>query len=177
MCWYITIATKTSDRELVRNVALSYSLQSLDTADESAAAQLFGPETNSFFVTHGGCSCDLFFSDESPQPPSTASRREKLKRKGWSESKIDRAMAESESGIARNRAARGASRKAAVETLREFVSSLASLCGVVHIYCHLYKGAISDEVLPPPTRLTWGLNEFIGRGLVEDAIVTVRAAG
>ena len=139
MCYFITIAIpKEKDEILVSNKTRGIELSR--TLNESIIKSL--PNGYSaFFLTSGMCSCDLFAEEQEgvDKQKIEASLRKKYSKKGWSKSKIDRAISQSASS----------SEKTGRYGLRDdiffFICSLCNETGPVYFIAHWYKGDTETE--------------------------------
>ena len=125
-------------------------------------------------VTHGGCSCDLYSAPPEPgeAEDQLARARQKLERKGWSASKIERALETKATGGLRP----GRPRESAV-AFKAFVAELVATLGSVDLFAHFYSGNQHEQAVGSPKAAAISLRGFSEAGFPADTVITVRAAG
>lgn len=132
MCYFVTIGVPERHAGRIRE-AFSRGYQ-LDETKNASVLAAFPPHCAARLLTSGMCSCDLYAR---PRSPLSGDREQRLRRKyakrGWSEAKIERAIAEagveeqvamSFSGLA----------PAVVEGLQALCASAGKAAVVVHWY-------------------------------------------
>ena len=139
MCYFITIAIpKEKDEILASNKIRGIELSR--TLNESIIKSIPN-DYCAFLITSGMCSCDLFAEEQEvvDKQKLEASLRKKYTKKGWSKSKIDRAISQSTSSSEKN----------ASYGLREdiifFICSLCNKIDTIYFIAHWYKGDTEVE--------------------------------
>ncbi len=89
MCLFVTVGS-TATLEDLQEAFDPPELQ-LEPANNPSVKSLLPPGLATFYVTRGGCSCDLM-PVRVGKPRDPIKMRERLKKKGWSKNKIDRAV-------------------------------------------------------------------------------------
>jgi hypothetical protein len=150
MCHFLTVGV--SERGASTLEALGRERDGLGVVRCSnlSIAALFPPGDALFFLTHGQCSCDLVVQPEHRGVEEEKRHHSTYRKKGWSEAKIERALAASR--ISRERSAPG-------EPVLKLMAALerqVELCGSVRVHAHEYRGAIQQEPVPssPRTRMS-----------------------
>ncbi len=106
-----------------------------------------------FWVTSGGCSCDLYVEE----PPSVDDRdlRAKYQRKGWSLAKTERAV--------EAKRKRSPLPRPKLDAFRMAVDALVREVGEMRLHAHFYSGSQQEEAIPEPRARTMTLAEFLAR--------------
>ena len=142
MCYFITVAVdERNESTLIQKLRSSFTLT---RSENTSIARRLKPHDVSFFVTNGMCACDLF-----AKPHLIENNEEKLRRKyskpkykksGWTEAKIERAVADSRSEPAKDFSGlRG--------DLRWSLCDLVSETKRATVIVHFYSGdAATEEV-------------------------------
>ncbi len=89
MCLFVTVGSVAALEELEK--AFDRRHFQLEPANNPSVKALLPPDLATYYVTRGGCSCDLM-SDRVGKFHDPNKMRERLKKKGWSQNKIDRAV-------------------------------------------------------------------------------------
>jgi hypothetical protein len=141
MCFFITIAVPAPKAALVPDV-FGRGFRTASTANPAVVAALptdYAPT----LVTNGHCSCDLYAAPRSETEPDLGDHlRKKYAKRGWSDSKIARALEQAKARDSKNLHARGIH--------RDVVSRLQELCraaGSVAVVVHWYSGQVETEQL------------------------------
>lgn len=134
MCYFVTIGVPEKHAHRIREAfSRGYHLDETKNASVLAA---FPPNYAARLVTSGMCSCDLYAR---PRSPLSGNREQRLRRKyskrGWSEAKIDRAIAEA--GV-EEQAAMSFSGLAPV--VIEGLQALCESAGEAAVVVHWYRG-------------------------------------
>jgi hypothetical protein len=170
MCYFVTLGVPAS-----RAAAAVHALRgakpgfSVRPCQNPSVAAAFPKSDQIFEITHDGCSCDLFLAASSPADDEPK-QREQYQRKGWSEAKIERALA------GRRLAHRGRQKGAAVE-FREAVVKLVGETGGLRLLSHMYSGNVDTEMVRPAGRQSLRVHSFVANGGVfpEDVVVDISA--
>jgi hypothetical protein len=135
--------------------------------------RLFPPSDVVFFLTHGGCSCDLYSEPvETTAEEDEAADRARYRRKGWSQSKIDRAIeakAKPHAGPHEDR-----------QRFCDAISLVVQRLGRVRLLAHQYEGRIDTEDVGPADSLRMALALFArqrGAFPLDTLVEVVRDAG
>lgn len=139
MCYFITISIPGSGIEIAKE-KLPRNLH-LSPSENPIIQRLVPKEFQHFYVTSGGCSCDLFYkaSNEDSKEDIVEKLRRKFKKKGWPENKIKRAIKQSISQRKNSRAT-GLS-----DDLKFFISEILSKVKEVRLFVHWYGGITDQE--------------------------------
>lgn len=98
----------------------------------------FGEEFALFSITDGQCSCHLYDSPAAAEREPDHARRRKYERRGWSQARIERALAAAEQAAALPD--RGVKENAAA-----LIADLAERFGEVRLLVHEYRGSFAEE--------------------------------
>ena len=139
MCYFITVSIPDSGVEILKS-EMPRELHLIETSNPSITPHI--PENYiSYVVTTDGCSCDLF-SEESGDDEITKrinKLQRKYKRKGWSDSKIKRAIDQSIS------AAQSPKAVGLRNDLLFYLSDVLNLLGEMMLIVHWYNGDVETE--------------------------------
>lgn len=136
MCYFITVGTNELGAEVLMR-RLSDTFGASPTSNVSILNLL--PPNDRTFNLGGMCSCHLF-SKSHAEPLDTHKLRSKYKKRGWSESKIERA-------ISGKRSAQRESFKGLRPDLREQLCHIVSELGRLSVVVHFYSGDVESEVV------------------------------
>jgi hypothetical protein len=143
----------------------------IEPASNPHLAQLFPAEDTLFWVTSGGCSCDLNLARPRLSLEATIElERERYRRKGWTEAKIAR--------LVEMKYAAQFAKPRVNSPLDELHGLLERLCGVaggVRLLGRWYSGAISAEVVVGRVGAPMELATLREAGLPESVVVELRA--
>jgi hypothetical protein len=107
-------------------------------------------------VTRGGCSCDL--AGRPAADFDEAAERLKYRKKGWSASKIERAVL-----------GKRPNERANYATFRETLASVVRATGEARIMAHWFSGPIETELVLVQPRIALSLDQYLARaGAYED---------
>lgn len=137
MCYFITMAVPKGQAEDIRKKYAESGL-SLDPTSNPSAQQPAGPDFVPLLVTGGGCSCAWYVRpDCDTHDEEQRRRREKYRKLGWSDAKIERALATPpktpppDSGLH--------------PTIRDLLKEVAAECGEVRVWVHDFTGRAESE--------------------------------
>lgn len=173
MCYFITIAIpKEKDEILASNKTRGIELSR--TSNESIM-KLLPNEYSAFLLTSGMCSCDLFAEEQEgvDKQKIEASLRKKYSKKGWSKSKIDRAISQSNSS----------SEKSGRYGLRDdiifFICSLCNEIGSAYFIVHWYKGDTETEKVHTKGEISLSTDQVQGSNSINkaDIIYQIKKVG
>ena len=142
MCYFLTIAIPklgdlASDPKMPRGLALL-------PYENSSIKKHLDPGMRMYALVSGGCSCDLYSDPAKKCPdidPNYQKRIAAYKKKGWSKSKIERAI--SSSRIASSHNSSGSSVAGGLRSdIPAILSSLAKTYGNLMFLVHWYNGAV-----------------------------------
>lgn len=173
MCWYVTIGVSPEGAPLVEELASRAGRVAVRRSTNPSMATIFPRRDIRLEVTSGGCSCDLYAPAVRPSAGGWEGQRERYREKGWSEAKIDRAIA------ARDRA-KGASigRTGGIgpeRLFREIISQQVAHYRSVRMLAHTYSGPVDKETVASETRVQITLLAFLQTGFPPDTLVEVVA--
>lgn len=138
MCYFLTIAVPTGAK--LTPPSPEYGAIDFLSTNNPAFRSLISDRWSIFFVTTGGCSCDLCQRAVN-LGENKEERLIKLKRKGWSDNKIARAL--SNQTRAQRRVA--GLRADVLDAIAKFVTTHSS----VRLYLHWFAGNIETEFFEP----------------------------
>lgn len=169
MCYFISIGVKKDVADKISTI--DNRDFHIISASNTYTADIIGKEFESFFVIRGGhCSCDIYYSSEKSKKRDEEKIRRKYEKKGWSESKIARALKSSEDSI--NRISEP--NELYVRFLED-VSSIAREAGGIRLFVHYYSGAVGDEKVAALGKQVYTVEEFLSlkEEFPEDTLITV----
>jgi hypothetical protein len=124
-----------------------------------------------YILTTGMCSCDLYSAplDEETRKEHDSKLKQKYKKKGWSELKIQRAIADANAAV---------KRKGLRDDARELIARVADESKKVYVFVHMYSGDQMTEKVTVKQSRTVSASEFRSGGyaLEGDTMVTVEGA-
>ena len=135
MCYFITIGIPETKAEIFKAL-MPRNLHLSESSNPSLRPHI--PQNHVLFiVTSGGCSCDLFAGEkeEDEHEKTIKKLRRKYKRKGWTESKIERAISQAISAKA----------VGLRDDVRYFLSDAFKQTKVMRIIIHWYNGGVETE--------------------------------
>jgi hypothetical protein len=143
MCYFITVGVPDRFGEQARETLENGYVVS--RSGNRSLAALFDGNPALFTVTSGICACDLY---QAPVDHEKAlarfkrkARKPKAKKRGWTKTKIDRAVKDRMSALARRK--NGLS-----PSLRQALADLARQTDWLAIVVHWYSGGVDDEAIP-----------------------------
>ena len=92
MCSFLTVGVDAKRADALETALRAAKLE-VGRGINPQVARIFAPGEALFAVTHGGCSCDLTFPREGEEAEARSKLEAKLRRKGYSEAKVCRAVA------------------------------------------------------------------------------------
>jgi hypothetical protein len=171
MCWFVTMGVTSAGAAALEELGRARGGLGISKSSNPHLARIFGANDVRFEVTHGGCSCDLYTAPRERDPGERERARARYRRKGWSETKIARALEASETaksaGVGRNREIwpEHAFRDAISRQVREF--------GIVRIFAHIYNASQSVEQVACLGRRRITLNAFLESGFPPNELVEI----
>ena len=173
MCYFITIAIPIEKDEILasnktRGIELSRTL------NESIIKSI--PNGYSaFLLTSGMCSCDLFAEEQEgvDKQKLEASLRKRYTKKGWSKSKIDRAISQSTSSAEKT------GRYGLRDDIIFFICSLCNEIGTVYFIAHWYKGDTETERIPVKGEMSLSTDQVQGSNSINmaDIVYKIKSVG
>lgn len=143
MCYFITVAVDKNHEALLK-ATLGSSFRLSRSKNASIISNL-QPNDAAFELTDGMCSCGLYASTDGGEDSAEKIRRKyskpKYKKRGWTEVKIERAIADS---LLKPKKEFSGLRP----DLRSQLAGLASQTGRLALVVHYYSGAIDTEEVP-----------------------------
>jgi hypothetical protein len=110
------------------------------------------PDADAIFtVCHGGCSCDVYARRD--QALADAAMRTKYEKKGWSASKIEKALR-----------SRRSPEKPQVEAFGNSFASLVKAVGSARLFAHSFAGNVETEEVVTDKRSTLTLSTYLEHG-------------
>jgi hypothetical protein len=138
-------------------------------ASNASIAALFPKRDRLFWVTHGGCSCDLGLARSDRDAELERDRRKYLA-KGWSEAKISRALAAKHDE--RKPLLRGQREDTPREVLSDLLRDLVDRDGGARLFLHFFGGSQDAEHVAGGRTARLSITDFAnGATVPEDALV------
>ncbi len=172
MCYLVTIGIRESIGR-VEAMLGDGQLLAVKASQNASLRSVFPREDRLFELTSGPCSCDLIIpSSQRSAEQQRARRQAQYQRKGWSQAKIARALADWESAHARQVVAWTASGMQFYALLR----ALATKPGGLRVFIHFYSGEFDNEEVEPGGRVRVPAGELTGEGVIpEDTLAEITA--
>lgn len=165
MCYFLTLSAPSRARQISERLR-GRALNIWENTNPTIRA-LLPAGYDSYWVTTGQCSCDL--APSYPQSFDDEAARSKYRKSGWSQAKIERAIASQRTKARPIQV----TRSHFFDALRELLPEL----GTVYLLGHNFSGNQTTEEVAANRRLKATLEEFIATGLSEeDTLVELRAA-
>jgi hypothetical protein len=136
---------------------------------------VFPQDDELFELTLGHCSCDFLSAGTQPSVEDRLARLQvKYEKRGWSQRKIARAVADWQVAHERQIERRAAPEEQFVALLR----ALASRLGEVRVFVHFYSGQFDSEEMRTRGQVTIAADRLIVASLIpEDTLTEIMAAG
>ena len=172
MCYLVTIGTSGSQAEVEGLVGPNSRLV-VHPSKNLSLRSLFPRGDQLFQVTSGGCSCDVVIrSNELSRDEQYARLRARYERKGWSPTKIGRALADWE--IAHER--RTQHQAAPQAELCALLRAMTSKSGDLRVLIHFYSGHFDTELVTSDERIRVRVDRLVDVSVIgEDRLVEVSA--
>ena len=149
MCIFITLIAKRSDKDLISNILINAGRRA-EVIDNPSLRKSIGEDDIQLVTTNGHCDCGTVLGDE-PQNVSDkfAPDIKKLKRKKWSQAKIDRYIEDQKKKVKKLEASGSDS----LELWADIIS-MALTSGAQHVglFYRMYSGLMETETFEPTTR-------------------------
>jgi hypothetical protein len=172
MCFFLTIAVPSLHAERIGE-EFGRGFQVHPTANPSAM-DAFPSGFVARLITSGMCSCDLYVRPQDAHLPNSPTHgRLKYEKRGWSESKIKRALSQAEANAAKPK-----QRNPGVHS--DVVNRLQAICrvaGSVAMFVHFYNSEIETERLSLRPSNPCKCDQLSARAkeLGEDQVLIVKA--
>jgi hypothetical protein len=153
MCYFITATMSADgDENAVRRLAQQHLLR-WERITNPTVISLLRPGETYFFTTRGMCDCDTAIGSahrDLIREPNWAREIKKLRKKGWTQQKIERWEADRRKDIERNRSmaeARQGAGSVGVQSWIDFIRSVieSSSASGIGIVLHFYAGSLNRE--------------------------------
>jgi len=168
MCYYVTIGVRKRDTYLVEALGKERGGFNVTPSRNPSIARFFPAGQALYYITHGGCSCDLYATPTPTTPQEEETRsRDRYRRKGWSDAKIARAL----------KSKRHTDRTTGDENYREkFCQTIMKLVhetGRLCLFAHQYDDLCDEEDFGRCAQLDLTLDAFTrdGGAFVPDTVV------
>lgn len=177
MCYFITAAlSANANLEKVAATAAKYDFTWIKEENISVQRQLdFG--SSYFYTTKGHCDCSTLLGSANKKSKSDASSKIlTLKKKGWSETKIERWLSEKENTEGRKEARNSSvNKRSEIEAWMEFVSEIlnSKLTSKISVILHMYSGSVGTEAISFSGKVVTkakNINEQVFLSMKEDYI-------
>jgi hypothetical protein len=164
MCHFVFIGVSAAQAALARDAFRSAGFHGSAVGNPRVLAA-FPQDDEVTVVTRGGCSCG--FTTPPTQGFDEAAARLKYRKKGWSPSKIERAIA-----------GRHPREQPALIEFRNAFAALVTSVGGARILAHSFSGLVETEPLPTLLERTISLAEYLAAGgaIDDDVVLEVRAS-
>jgi hypothetical protein len=174
VCYFVTLGIAEQAVAVMSALGKERYGFSFSPAKNPFVSRLFPKTDTLFYVTHGGCSCDLYTDPGHEETPDQAQNHAaRYRRKGWSEAKIQRALAD------RNKPRPPTRRDDYRLKFRDTVSALVEEFGSIRLFAHMYDGKVEMEEIGASGHRTMPLGEFRSAGgmFAENTLIEVRRGG
>jgi hypothetical protein len=158
MCHFVFIGVREQFESRLRSEMVRAGFETTGSSNPSLIAA-FPVSDRLTVVTRGGCSCGL--CGDLGEKFDEAAERLKYQKKGWSPSKVERAI------LGRRPRA-----QPPFVAFRETFAGIVRLAGAARIMAHCFSGDVESEVLEVGGRHALHLDEYLERdGVYEDDLV------
>ena len=161
MCYFITLVVQGADEASIAPVLTRRGRRATPISNPSVAS-ILQPGEVQFLTTVGHCDCATVLIGRSTD--GRAKQVEKLAKKGWSPSKIERWLRDRETADVRAHARRDAQSTDSVELWTSLIGDLFAMRRVrqVGLLLHNYSGDVNAEAFEV-TRASARLDHFVAR--------------
>ncbi|NUP14197.1 MAG: hypothetical protein HOW73_49820 [Polyangiaceae bacterium] len=149
MCHFVFVGVPEKRRHVLERELTAAGLR-VDAVRNPWILAAFPPTDSVAVVTLGGCSCGIYGSPDAAF--NEAAERQKLRKKKWSERKIDRAVL--------------GKRRPDGPLLVRFRSAFTQIvrqCSGARLLAHFFSGSVDDEELPIRGQNTLSLAQFLAQ--------------
>lgn len=175
MCWFLTAAVRAEHASSLEAMGRRRGGLGVRPSVNPHVARIFPPDYALFELTHGGCSCDLFGGARELDPPDLDRRRRQYRQRGWSESKIARALAAAEESHSRSSVTDRTSGVAAM--LRREIAERVDADGNILLFAHCYSGSVDEEHVVANGRTRMTTRAFLADDIPGDVLIEVVRGG
>jgi hypothetical protein len=170
MCYLLTIGTRES-QATVEAVLGENRLLMVRASRNASLRSMFPKADHLFELTNGHCSCNLVIrSTQLSVEDERAKKRGQYGRKGWSQGKIARAIADWEAAHQRQLQTRAAPSTQLCALLRE----LAVKPGGLRVLVHFYSGQFDTEEVRVGKRVNVAVAHFVDAAVIgEDTLAEI----
>jgi hypothetical protein len=158
MCHFITLIAPTGDLAAVSAVMARHG-RDARPIDNPSVRQVLREGERQYLTTSGHCDCGSVLSFR-PDSPETLEKKHaadegRLRRKGWSDAKIARAMDDRRKAAAKPK---GGSRTDSIDVWEAVLTDLRSELGLAHagLFIRSYSGDIGDDTFQASRRVVRG---------------------
>jgi hypothetical protein len=174
MCWFITVGVppqRAAELEQLGKVRAGLAVR---PSTNPSLAAIFPAGDVRFELTHGGCSCDLTSRGHAPADPESEEKlRRRYQAQGWSQAKIERAVA---AAIGARTAASHRRQDSGPKVLfRDAVVDQVRRAGGIRLFAHFYRGSPEVEELVCTERRRLTEDDFLTGDLPADVLVDLTA--
>jgi hypothetical protein len=161
MCYFITLVVQGADEASIAPVLTRHGRRATPISNPSVAS-ILQPGEVQFLTTVGHCDCATVLIGRSTDRRAT--QVEKLAKKGWSPSKIERWLRDRETADVRAHARRDAPSTDSVELWTSLIGDLFAMRCVrqVGLLLHNYSGDVNTEAFEV-TRASARFDHFVAR--------------
>jgi hypothetical protein len=174
MCYLLTIGTSESQKA-VEAMLGGNPLLMVRRSRNPSLRSVFPKADQLFELFCGQCSCHLVIRSKQRSAEEHRARLQALyERRGWSQSKIARALAESESAHVRQLVEQAAPGAQCCELLR----ALAAKPGGLRVLIHFYAGQFDNEAIQISGRVSVPVDQLVDAGVIpEDMLAEIAPMG
>jgi hypothetical protein len=165
MCYFITIGVPA---KLVSALEEFHREYKLTPHGNASIRKAFGAEHKPFTITSGGCSCSLYSQPGEQQGKQEARLRAKYKKKGWSQAKIDRAMANKSHATQYKF-------NGLHPDLRQHLSQVISTLKHLYMFVHWYSDNVDIESINIVTKKAISVSDLLNNAPVpQDTLIQMK---
>jgi hypothetical protein len=168
VCWFITVGVDSRRTAVLEAIGRERAGLGVRPSTNPHLAALFPPSDARFEITRGQCSCDLVGREEGEDEEKI---RRQYQKKGWSEPKIARALADRHR--AREHSALRGRKNEAKRRLCDLLAGQAKELGSIRVLAHFYSGDQDQELVASGESQRVVARDFLLSHLVEDVLVEV----
>lgn len=170
MCWLIFVGVSGYRGDPMRAFA-ERGIAAEPTRNPAVA--VMGTSATKFAISDGHCACSLYYDSSSTKAEDPQLLRKRYARKGWTSSRIERAIAARLAKLQANEKAR-----LGRNALPEIVAALTSDKANVFLLAHYFRGSF-DTAFEVSASERVSAAAFAERGgqFAEDTLVTIAASG
>ncbi|MEO3416788.1 hypothetical protein AAFO92_19220 [Roseovarius sp. CAU 1744] len=182
MCFFISIIVKGGDAKAIDVVLRRHGRRAMPF-DNASMRNALQPDENLFLTTVGHCDCGTALSPTEYASGRLNNQRSKqvakLKKKGWSATKIERWIAHRTKADERAEERHQINAPDSFELWTHVIDDVISVAGVhqAGILLHFYSGSLEDEVIEP-MRKSVSIHDFASqlRKINEDQLLIAMSA-